>query len=161
FSLVPAALCAGLVLVSPPANAQPGDGATQPVSAEADDTPPPEGTDVQARGPVHEAFGEPTRSQASAGTLVSKRPPANIDEMPPEEKPEGDNIVWIPGYWGWDEERTDYLWVSGFWRAVPPGRSWVPGHWQQASTGYQWVSGYWGVAEREETEYLPPPPASI
>ena len=43
---------------------------------------------------------------------------------------------WIPGYWAWDDERADFLWVSGIWRALPPGRQWVP--------------GYWGRAENEE-----------
>src|SRR5262249_50949590 len=65
------------------------------------------------------------------------------------------------GYWSWEEEAGNFVWISGFWRAVPPGRSWVPGSWQRAGEGYRWVSGYWGAAAQEETEYLPPPPDSI
>ena len=35
-------------------------------------------------------------------------------------------MAWIPGYWAWDDERNDFLWISGIWRALPPGRQWVP-----------------------------------
>ena len=45
-----------------------------------------------------------------------------IDEVPPEYKPEGENVQWIPGYWAWDVAQSDFIWVSGLWRDVPPGR---------------------------------------
>jgi hypothetical protein len=90
-----------------------GDAAAQPGQV------PPEGVEVLARGPVHEAFAEPAIRGPRPTPLVPKAPPDAIDELPPDQKPEGDNIQWIPGYWAWDEERTDYLWVSGTWRAVP------------------------------------------
>jgi hypothetical protein len=122
---------------------------------------PPEGVEVQARGPVHEAFAEPTEARADPGPVVPKAPPDPVEEVPPEEKPEGDNVVWVPGYWAWDQEKNDFLWVSGFWRAAPPGRQWVPGHWQAVEGGSQWVPGYWSEPAREEVEYLPPPPPSI
>src|SRR5262245_60477042 len=112
FSGLFAAFVVGLLLCPKPAEGQEaGAGA---------DAPPP-GADVQARGPVHEAFGEPTTIVGAAGAVVGKAPPALIEEAPPEEKPSGDNVVWIPGYWGWEDEARDYLWISGFWRAVPPG----------------------------------------
>jgi hypothetical protein len=135
----------------------------------AQDEPPPvpaeetaaAGVEVQARGPVHEAFAEPTDANPAPGIVVSKEPPAPIEEAPPEEKPEGDNVIWIPGYWAWDDDTNDFLWVSGFWRAAPPNRQWVPGHWQQVEDGWQWTAGYWGDPGREEEEYLPAPPASL
>jgi hypothetical protein len=118
--------------------------------------------DVQARGSVHEAFGEPTRAAPITGAVVPKAPPPRIEEAPPEQRPEGDNIVWIPGYWAFDNEAADFMWISGFWRAVPPGRNWVPGSWQATTGGYHWVGGYWGVAEASgEAEYLPVPPETI
>src|SRR5687768_8220926 len=88
-----------------------------------DDTAPPEGVQVQARGPVHEAYAEATDAVVSPGTVATKQPPELIEEVPPEERPEGDNVTWIPGYWAWDEEEPGFLWVSGFWRAVPPARA--------------------------------------
>lgn len=90
-----------------------------------------------------------------------KPPPEPIEEMPPEEKPEGENVTWIPGYWAWDDERKDYLWISGTWRALPPGRAWIAGYWAQTAQGYQWTSGYWADAAQQESTYLPPPPATI
>jgi hypothetical protein len=135
-----------------------------------DEDAPPDGVEVQARGQVHEAFAEASATSAAPGVVVSKTPPAAIEEAPPEEKPEGDTVAWIPGYWAWDEEDSDFLWISGFWRAVPPGRMWVPGHWQKVTTGHQWVSGYWDEFEEQndhqtqvasESEYLPTPPDSL
>ena len=41
-------------------------------------------------------------------------------------------MAWIPGYWGWDDDRSDFLWVSGIWRNLPPGRQWMPGYWAQS-----------------------------
>ena len=83
----------------------------------AQETPEVEGTEVQTRGPVHEAFAEIVTFDAQAGVVVNKAPPEPIEELPPDEKPEGENVTWIPGYWAWDDERTDFLWVSGTWRA--------------------------------------------
>jgi hypothetical protein len=95
------------------------------------------------------------------GIVVTKAPPDVIEEVPPEERPEGDNVAWIPGYWAWDDERSDFLWVSGTWRALPPGREWMAGYWGKTTQGYQWISGYWADATVRETTYLPPPPATV
>jgi hypothetical protein len=120
--------------------------------------PPPDGVEVQARGPVHEAYAEPVGVPPQAGPLVPKQPPEAIDEVPPDQKPEGDSVQWLPGYWAWDQDRNDFLWVSGFWRVPPPGRQWVAGHWQQVEHGWQWVHGFWAPAEQKQLEYVPPPP---
>ncbi len=117
-----------------------------------------DGFQVLARGPIHEAFAETVTYDPQPGIVVSKSPPATIEELPPDQRPEGDNIAWIPGYWGWDDERNDYLWVSGIWRALPPGRQWVPGYWAETVQGFQWSPGYWADADVSEIEYLPPPP---
>lgn len=133
--------------------------------AQAPTSAPPDGdiagATVLTRGPVHEAFAAVIAYNPEPGIVVSKAPPALIEEMPPDEKPEGDNVTWIPGYWSWDDERNDYLWVSGTWRALPPGREWRAGYWSQTSQGYQWISGYWADTSAKETTYLPPPPATV
>src|SRR5205823_1403289 len=109
-----------------------------------------------------EAFAQPSEIRPPAPPVVPKQPPGPIEEVPPDQKPAGDNVIWLPGYWAWDDDRTDFIWVSGFWRDVPPDRTWIPGFWQQAEGGWQWVSGYWSSAEQvQETEYLPAPPDSI
>jgi WXXGXW repeat (2 copies) len=120
-----------------------------------------EGVEVLTHGPVHEAFAETVAFDSQEGMLVQKAPPEPIEELAPDQKPEGDNVEWIPGYWAWDDDINDYIWVSGVWRAMPPGREWVPGYWNRTTDGFQWVSGYWGKAGVDDTEYLPEPPATV
>src|SRR5438874_1225343 len=67
-----------------------------PLEGEKDGPPLPPGVEVQARGPVHEAFAEPSGARPQPGFLVPKAPPAPVEEMPPEERPAGDNVVWVP-----------------------------------------------------------------
>src|SRR5262249_50279169 len=88
----------------------------------------PVGAEVQTRGPVHEAFDEPVSLEAQAGVIAPKEPPPHIEEVPPADAPEGD-FAWVPGYWAWDGDRSDFVWVSACWRAAPPEMSWVPGYW--------------------------------
>ncbi|MFO0804489.1 MAG: hypothetical protein U0791_15360 [Gemmataceae bacterium] len=145
-----------LAVSFPEAPAQPV--ARQPAD-EADDGP-----DVLARGPVHEAYAS-TVEMPKAGEIAPKAPPAPIEELPPDQKPEGDNVQWIPGYWDWDDERTDFIWISGFWRVPPPNHVWMPGSWNKVTDGYQWTSGFWQLTQpnqpQPELQYLPPPPQPI
>lgn len=138
----------------------------RPASARQD--PPaqpdePEGTQVLTQGPIHEAFAQPVVFDPKAGPVIAKTPPAPINELPPDQKPEGGNVQWIPGYWAWDDSRNDFIWVSGVWRAIPPGREWVPGYWNPVDGGVQWVPGYWGATQADAAQagYLPAPPASL
>ena len=104
------------------------------------------GVEVLTRGPIHEAYAS-LASDPEPTKPVAKKPPAPIEEMPPAEKPEG-NVTWIKGYWAWDDDRNDYLWVSGVWRAAPPGKEWVPGYWREDGDKAQWVPGFWTAAPR-------------
>ncbi len=146
-----AALLAGLISVSLPLAIS----RAQPSSYEA------EGEEVLTRGPVHEAFAAVVSYNPEPGIMVRIRPPELIEELPPEERPEGDDVAWIPGYWGWDDERNDYLWISGTWRILPPGREWMAGYWRENDDEYQWISGYWADTTQQETTYLPPPPDTL
>ena len=101
---------------------------------------PDEGVEVLARGPMHEAFAAPVVFDPEPGMLVSQAPPSPIEEIPPEEQPEGEYVIWIDGYWSWDDEANSFIWVSGIWRDVPPNREWVPGYWLSTPTGSQWSS---------------------
>lgn len=129
----------------------------QEPSPETDD----EGAQVLTRGPVHEAFAGIVSYNPEPGVIVAKAPPEAIEELPPEMRPAGDNISWIPGYWGWDDERSDYLWISGTWRELPPGRRWTTGYWGASGQGHQWISGYWADSSVQETTYLPRPPVTV
>jgi hypothetical protein len=123
--------------------------------------PPIMEVEVLTRGPVHEAFAQPVILDEGAEFMISRRPPPPLDELVPNERPHGSHIVWIPGYWIWDTDRNDFIWVTGCWRAVPPNTSWVPGYWAQARSGYQWIAGFWTTADTDEIEYLPAPPATL
>lgn len=120
-----------------------------------------DGVEVLTRGPIHEAFAEPVEFKPEPTKIVPKQPPDPIEELPPDEKPAGDNVQWFPGYWAWDDERSDYIWISGIWRNPPPGRQWMPGHWSQLENGWQWAPGFWALAEQKDVQYLPPPPAPL
>ena len=123
--------------------------------------PPPLEIVVLTRGPMHEAFAQPVIFEEGAGFTIARRPPAALEEMPPDQRPEGNQFIWIPGYWSWDSDRDDFIWVSGCWRAVPPNNSWVPGYWAALRGGYQWIAGFWTTADADEIEYLPAPPATL
>ena len=88
-----------------------------------------------------------TAFNPQAGPIAPKTPPEAIEELPPDQMPEGENVNWIPGYWHWDDEGKTFIWVSGFWRSIPHARTWVSGYWTQVDEGYQWVGGFW-AAER-------------
>lgn len=120
-----------------------------------------DGIEVLTQGPVHEAFAQPATGKLEVEVTVRKRPPDPIPELPPEQRPEGDHVIWISGYWGWDVDRNDFLWISGFWRAVPPGRAWVPGYWNDDDGSWHWVAGYWSVQSDTSIELLPPPPEPV
>jgi len=130
----------------------------------ATDMPPvPQGVEVMTRGPVHEAFATPT-GEPRPTQPVAKKPPAPLEEMAPDDKPEGD-VTWISGYWAWDDDRTDYLWVSGCWRQRPRGKEWIAGYWREQGDQWQWVGGFWNEAaasqqpEAKQVTYFPEPPA--
>jgi WXXGXW repeat (2 copies) len=116
--------------------------------------------EVMTRGPVHEAFAGVITANPEPGRIVDTAPPTPIEEVPPDQRLVGENVTWIPGYWMWDEERSDYLWVSGIWRSLPPGRQWLPGNWAEMQGRFQWTSGYWEDGENSRVSYLPQPPRS-
>ena len=135
----------------------------------ASTTPPPvpseelpAGSQTLASGPVHEAFATPVSSEPQTPLVVPKQPPANLQEVPPSERPAGASVVWVPGYWAWDADRLDFIWVSGCWRNLPPNTYWVPGYWLQADNGWQWIGGFWApvsTQQQQSIDYLPAPPA--
>ncbi|MCA9216881.1 MAG: YXWGXW repeat-containing protein [Planctomycetales bacterium] len=121
----------------------------------------PEGVEPLLRGPVHEAFAEPLQLNVEESAVVARQPPEPIEELPPEIDQDSD-AVWIPGYWAWDDDRNDFIWVSGVWRKAPKGRSWIPGQWVQVDGGVQWIAGYWTkVDAAEQVQVLPAPPATL
>jgi len=123
------------------------------------------GPEVLTRGPIHEAFATPVIFNPTPPIVVPNPPPQSaVEEIPPDQKPVGADVEWIPGYWAWDDQRNDYIWVSGVWRDIPPGRQWVPGYWSQVNGGFGWTSGFWaptGSGPGGSFNYLPSPPESL
>jgi WXXGXW repeat (2 copies) len=146
---------------TPVAEAADAQGAPEAAAQQTD----AQGGVVMTRGPVHEAFAAPVVHDAKAAPTIEKEPPSPINELPPDQKPAGQNVQWIPGYWSWDVSRNDFMWVSGIWREPPPNNQWVPGYWHQVDGGHQWVSGTWipvsASQNQSQQSYLPPPPPSL
>jgi hypothetical protein len=136
---------------------------TEPAAPEPalEQAPVPKGVEVLTRGPVHEAFASPA-TEPEPTKPVPRKPPRPVEELPPDQKPEG-GAIWISGYWAWDVERNDFLWVSGIWRVPPLGKRWVAGYWRAEGEQWQWVRGFWITGDRPadtalDTTYLPAPP---
>ena len=111
-----------------------------PPSAPQPDTavPPPAGAASDkvvelTRGPINQGFAEMTNMTPQPSPPVVKQPPAPIDEAPPDARPDNPDSTWVPGYWSWDAEGNNYIWVSGSWRVPPPGHRWIPGYWSESS----------------------------
>src|SRR5262249_16373119 len=93
--------------------------------------------------------------------VVPNKPPAPIKELPPDQKPKGEDVIWIPGYWAWDMEKKDFLWVSGTWRVPPPDRKSLPGYWHEPAEAWPGVSGFWASQKKAALTSAAPPPATL
>lgn len=102
--------------------------------------------DTLLSGPVHEAFMQPFNGTAASGVVVQATPPKPLREIAPRFIPQGDDIQWIPGYWSampGQNGDSQFVWVSGTFRRMPPGRKWMSGGWVQVADGHQWTPGAW------------------
>lgn len=85
----------------------------------------------------------PAPAQVAVGISVAIAPP----ELPVYDQPvcPGDDYIWAPGYWAWDQDVGDYYWVPGTWVFAPvPGYFWTPGYWAWGGSGFVFTAGYWG-----------------
>ena len=130
----------------------------QPRAAVSAQAPVASQVEVYTRGPVHEAFVGQAQAGVSAQLIAPVAPPAPLRENPPAYAPRLNHVGWVPGYWGWDHVRKDYLWISGGWRVAPEGRRYVPGYWTQLADGYHRYPGFWVNARANQIAYLPPLP---
>ncbi len=117
--------------------------------------------EVLTRGPVHEAFAQPFDPKPGPGEAVPKQPPPPVPEEPPAERPEGDNVQFVQGYWYWDSERSQFIWVSGGYRNFAKGMKYVPGYWTHTERGWVWVQGFVAPENQQEQQYVPEPPAPL
>src|ERR1035437_4135474 len=85
----------------------------------------------------------PVSIHAQVVISVGVAPP----EMPSYEQPycPDPNMMWMPGYWAYDQDQDDYYWVPGSWVSAPyDGALWTPPYWGWYSGQYRFHSGYWG-----------------
>ncbi len=75
-----------------------------PGANNAEPAQPGPNAEVLTRGPIHEAFAIPVNTGRKTGLVVPRKPPNLIEEIPPAVKPEVE-VVWIPGYFSWDDDR--------------------------------------------------------
>ena len=50
---------------------------------------------------------------------------------------------WVRGYWRWDPQVRQHVWVPGRWMAARPGYRWVDGGWRHGRRGWIWTEGRW------------------
>ncbi len=79
------------------------------------------GPTAGTRGELVPAAGEPGETRR---VYAPKAPPAPVVERPSGVRP-ARNAQWIAGYWAWDTELGDFVWVGGSWQVPPEGSSWV------------------------------------
>jgi hypothetical protein len=88
------------------------------------------------------ALSVPASAQVSAEISVNVAPPP----LPAYEQPPipGDNYIWVPGYWSWDQAEADYYWVPATWVEAPqPGLLWTPSYWSWNDSAFVFIPGYW------------------
>jgi hypothetical protein len=116
---------------------------------------------VLDKGPIHEGFVQPGAQVRGKGITAPKAPPLPVDENPPLATLESAGMQWISGYWAWDGQRKDFIWVCGCYRIPPPDRSWEPGRWKVANKVWTYFPGYWRPTNGKGVLVnLPEPPAS-
>src|SRR5208282_4537314 len=81
----------------------------------------------------------------SLNVNVNVAPPElPVYEQPPLPAP---GYLFVPGYWFWDADATDYVWIPGTWVEAPqPGYLWTPGYWGYQGGAFVFHEGYWGTA---------------
>ncbi|MGE3818054.1 MAG: hypothetical protein AB7I30_01340, partial [Isosphaeraceae bacterium] len=126
----------------------PAPGSDAPVDATAIEDAGP--VRVLTEGPLHEAFLSPVKS--AEPDHVAKAPPAPIVERPGIDPPDA-RAQWIEGYWGWEEGRKDFVWVTGTWRVPPPGKFWVNGYWKRDDQGWYRVPGFWSDRKTDRIDF--------
>lgn len=84
-----------------------------------------------------------TASFAQIGVAITIGPPP----IPVYEQPicPDEGYLWVPGYWAYDYDISDYYWVPGTWIQAPEvGFLWTPGYWGWEGGRFAFYDGYWG-----------------
>jgi|GEM_PF-1987088 len=106
-------------------------------------------------GPVHEAFVAPVSAELLIDA-VEFEPPELINERIPKQL--DIQAEWISGYWKWDLNANDFVWVSGVWRRPPPGHQWISSFWKEYKGDWIRVPGYWSRIPEQSADFISMPP---
>ena len=101
--------------------------------------------------PLHEAFITPVRDIPPL-QAVSMPPGVRINETVPPQPDQA--MLWIPGYWAYNSDLSDFVWVTGAWRRPPPEHTWISGKWAQLPEGWVWISGFWSPVPESSLTYI-------
>jgi len=83
--------------------------------------------------------------------IVKQNPPDPRTEDPGD--PPGENYIWVPGVWKFDEGK--YNWIAGSWeRPATEGMTYIAGRWIKSSEGYKYLPGYWDYEEPKTRTYI-------
>lgn len=148
-----AAFCAAAACAGPEA-------ACSQTAARAGAGPNSSEIESRTRGLIHEGFDQPIADDPTPGLIVPEAPPALLGEQPPAARPSGAHVLWLPGYWSWDDGRQEFVWIRGAWRVPPPGERWIPGYWAKTEGGFQRTPGFWAAASEQQIRYCSTPPKS-
>ncbi len=102
-------------------------------------------------GPIHEAYITRVTGTYVLDGIPSPPPQAILERIPLNQV---QGLTWLPGYWQWDAERNDFIWVGGVWRQPPPGHHWVPGEWKLLDQGAVWVRGFWSGKSANVAQHI-------
>ncbi len=114
-----------------------------------------------AAGPFTEAFATPLEVNPQPGPVIKKEPPPAIEEMPPDQKPDGDNVVWIPGYFSWKTIGKISFGLVACGAMCRPTKRGSPAIGAKCPRAISGRPGFWTSAKKAEVNYLPAPPQSL
>ena len=112
------------------------------------------------QGPVNEAYVTAVGGDNLILSAIPMQPPEPINERIPRQTDM--QAEWIPGYWAWQPEINNFVWVAGVWRRPPPGHLWISGFWKKFDEGWVWIHGFWNQVPESNINYIGiAPPDSI
>lgn len=131
-----------------------------PVSNSTDNTGEPAGAEAtvsqeSSQYKTYSNYQDPYANQPSSfadyDNYSEYESPVAFSPQPPPAMPDaqqppcpGDNYIWTPGHWGYQNGQGFY-WVPGAWAMAPyAGALWTPGWWGYLNGRYAWHRGYWG-----------------
>ena len=101
----------------------------------------------------------PSRTSPSPAPSSPASRPTPSRSCRPTRSPRATTCSGSPATGPGTTRRNDFLWVSGFWRDVPPGRRWVPGTGRRSRAAGSGSPGFWAADQAEQVSYVPPPAA--